>query len=1012
VESERWDLVVCVVSGGRAPAALRAVQDRDAGRDPPLVIVADNFEEAAEASQRLGGTVCLRGRGFAHLGPAIERGVREAAQRGAREEAAQFEDGQRAVLELISRGGDLREMLERIVRLIEEQAEGMFCSILVLDRERGTLHHGAAPSLPRALVESIDGSRIGPQAGSCGAAAYLREPVVVEDIGTHPNWVPYRHLVLPAGLRACWSSPILASTGGDVLGTFAMYYRDPRPPTERERSWVGRAAHLAAIAISRDRAERAVRQADARYRQIVDTAHEGVWLIDADARTLLVNRRTASLLGYQEHELLGRRIVDFMDEDSRAAAEGRFIRRMRTISEQYQFRFCRRDGTYFWALLSGSPIRDERGEVVGALGMLTDITELKRTERALRQSEAEFRVVFENAAIGMALADRDGRLVRTNPALQSFLGYDEGELSGRRFSEFSHPDDAQADAELHRSLTRGESPSYQMEKRFVRKDGAVVWGRLTASLVRPAQGKPHFAIGMIEDVTDRRRMEEAVRASERLRTMMYASVTDILFYVGVEPGNQFRFLSVNPAFLSSTGLPEHEVVNRRVEEVIPEPSRGVVLANYLRSIQERRTITWDEVSAYPAGLKYGEVSITPIFDADGRCTNLVGTVHDVTERRRAEERLARQAALLDEANDAITVRDLDGIIQYWNRGAERLYGWSSAEMIGRNVRDVLYRDPSQFDGARLRLLEKGAWSGELAHVNRAGRPITVDSSWTLIRDDQGRPRAVLGISSNITTQKELEAQVVRAQRLQSVGTLAGGIAHDFNNVLTVIGSGVQLALSELPPEHPARPPLADVEQAAAHGAELTRQILTFSRGDRPRRTIVELDRVVAEALALLRASIPRAVEVKTHFDPDAPEVLADPIQLQQIVMNLGSNAAQAMNGSGTLEVRVERVALDQPLAAGAALLPPGRYTRLVVSDTGPGMDEATLERIFDPFFTTKPPGQGTGLGLSVVHGLVHSHGGGIVVHSAPGKGAEFAVYFPAAAVPSRADHPPSQQATP
>ena len=689
--------------------------------------------------------------------------------------AQAFEDGQRAILEAIATGRPLPEVLERIVLLIEQQAEGLYCSILLLDRDRGTVHHGAAPHLPRELVAGIDGSPIGPQAGSCGAAAYLGKAVVVEDIGTHPNWADYRHLVLPAGLRACWSSPIFASAGGDVLGTFAVYYREPRGPTSLERGWVDGATYLAAIAISRDRAERAVRQADARYRQIVDTAYEGVWLIDADARTLLVNDRAAKLLGFDADELIGRNILDFMDQPSREAAEGSFIQRVRTVSDQHQFRFRHKDGSYFWALISGSPIRDDKGQTAGALCMISDITELKSTEQALRQSEAEFRVVFENAGIGMALAGRDGKLLRTNPALQRFLGYSESELCARNFSDFTHPDDLHSDHDLYDRMTTGATESYQDERRYLRKDGAVLWGRLTATVVRPDKGKPLLAIGMIENVTDRRRMEEAVRSSERLRALIYDSVTDVLFYLGVEPDGRYRFLSVNQAFLRATGLAEQQVVGRTVDQVIPEPALSKVLGHYTRAIREHRTVTWDEVTPYPAGTKYGEVSITPLFDGEGGCTNLVGTVHDVTDRRKAEERLAAQAAMLDRAKDAILVRDVDGLVQSWNRGAERLYGWSSAEAIGRNVQESDLRGSAGVRAKRAPACwSRGNGRASCAQVTKAGKPLIVEGSWTLIRDDQGQPRSVVAIHTDITEKKRLEAQVIRAQRLDSLGAQAGG----------------------------------------------------------------------------------------------------------------------------------------------------------------------------------------------------------------------------------------------
>jgi PAS domain S-box-containing protein len=995
--SERWDAVVCVFQGTRAPSALRALRDREAGVDPELLIVADAFEDAAEAAQRFGATVCLRARGFSHLGPAVERALRERAARVEREAVRRFEREQRIVLEHIAAGRALSEVLEEIVLLIERQSDQMSCSILLLDAESKRVRHGAAPNLPRELVQGIDGAQIGPREGSCGAAAYLREPVIIDDIGTHPNWTNYRHLALPFGLRACWSSPILDAPGGGVLGTFAMYYRTVRKPDPREQTWVACATSLAAIAISRDRAERAARRADARYRQIVDTASEGVWLLDTNARTLFVNQRTAKMLGYSADELLGRPITEFMDDSSRRAAEGNFVQRLRTANEQYEFRFRRKDRSVFWALVSGSPIHDEKREVAGALGMITDITALKRTEQALRQSEAEVRVVFESAAIGMALVAADGCVLRSNAALQQFLGCDETEIAARKFTDFSHPDDLESDLTLHQSFRSGTRQTFQSDKRYVRRDGAVVWGRLTASLVQPQKDRPRSVIAMVEDVTERRAMEEAVRSSERLRALMYTAVSDVLYYVGVEPGPRFRFLSVNPAFLRSTGLREDQVVGRTLEEVIPEPSRALVVENYLRAIHERRTITWDEVSAYPSGVKYGEVSIAPLFDDNGACTNLVGTVHDVTERRVAEQRVAEQAALLDKAKDAIVVRDLDGVVQYWNAGAERVYGWSSGETIGRNLLALVYRDTTALERAQQCLIEDGHWSGELVQFTKAGRRIIVECSWTLIRDERAHIPSVLIINTDITARKNLEAQVLHAQRLDSLGALAGGVAHDFNNLLTVILASLELTLAELPKEQLAHRVLSEAEVAANRGAELVRQLLTFSRREESNRRIVRLQPLVAEALGLLRVTLPRAVRLETQFGPDVPEVLADPTQIHQVVMNLGTNAIQAMaERGGRLELRLQRVVLEAALSAHSTVLRPGTYAQLVVADTGTGIDMATLDHIFDPFFTTKGPGEGTGLGLSVVHGIVKSHEGGIVVHSAPNRGTEFDLYFPVA----------------
>jgi len=755
-----WDVVLCSFDGAHPPTALRALRDwrESVGPRtalPPILFLADSFAEVAEAAHRLGAGVCLRQQGPAHLGPALEDVLRESRRRRARARWTTFEAGQKAILEGIAAGRPLTDLLKHIALLIEGQADDMLCSILLLDDAGLRLRHGAAPHLPRPLVEGVDGVQIGPLAGSCGAAAYLREAVAVEDIGTHPNWTSYRHLALPFGLRACWSSPILPKPGADVLGTFAIYYREARGPLPLEREWVMGATHLAALAIQRDRAVRALRETEARYRQIEETVYEGIWVLDAHARTLFTNDRTAQLLGYSASELRGRYIRDFMHEASRSSAEGTSMDPLRSFTQQQELRFQRKDGTFFWALLNASAIRNLHGQSVGALATITDISELKQTEEALAQSQAEFAVAFEGAAAGMALLDEHGRLARSNAALQQLLKYDELELRSLSFSQLAHPVDRGLELEFHRHLLGGHLDTYHGEQRYRRKNGDIMWGRLTAWLIRPSQHSPLAVIVMVEDFTARRQLEETVRASERLRTLMYTTVADVLFYLEVTPEGSFRVLSVNPAFTRATGLSEAEIIGRNVTEIIPEPSCSLVLVHYWRAIRERRTIRWDEVTVYPAGKKYVEVTITPLFDGSGVCTNLVGTVNDITERRLAEQRVEAQAALLDQAQDAIAVCSVEGLVEYWNRGAEGLYGWTSAEAVGRNVLDLIYRERAAFERARQRLLDSGRWSGQLVQYDKAQRQRVVDSRWTLLRDEQQRPRAVLSINIDITDQTQL-----------------------------------------------------------------------------------------------------------------------------------------------------------------------------------------------------------------------------------------------------------------
>jgi PAS domain S-box-containing protein len=531
-----------------------------------------------------------------------------------------FERGQREVLELIAAGAPLSAQLEHIVLLIEAQAPGMVCSILLFDRDRKTLHTGAAPHLPLEFVRAIEGAKVGPNEGSCGAAACRNELVIVEDIATHENWANYRQLALPHGLRACWSSPI-RSVGKDVLGTFAMYFTQPRGPGPMEMHWVDRAAHIAAIAIERERSQ----------------------------------------------------------------------------------------------------------------------------------------------------------------------------------------------------------------------------------------------------------------AKQQLQ----------------------------------------------------------------------------------------------------------------------HERIATLAALLDQAHDAILVWDVRGAISYWNDGAERLYGWTSEAAHGQAVGPLIHRDPAQFEAALQSLMQSNVWRGELMQRTRTGKLLVIEASWSLLRDEQGNPKLVLAIHTDITGRRELELQVFRAQRLESLGVMASGIAHDFNNILTAISANAGLASVALDPSI-AREALTQIEHASERGAELVRQLFAFARQQEPKRKPVELAQIVMEALSLVRTLLPRNVEVRTAFAADVPRISADATQIHQVLVNLVTNAAHAMAQSGgVLGVRADRVVIDTPLAAQQLGLRLGTYARLQVSDTGTGMSEATLQRIFDPFFTTKAPSQGTGLGLAVVHGIVKDHQGAIVVHSTLGSGTVFEIYFPA-----------------
>jgi len=383
------------------------------------------------------------------------------------------------ILERIAVGAPLKEVLERIVLLIEQQGDGLG-SILLLDREQGRVVHGAAPNLPGEFSRAIEGAHIGPQAGSCGTAAYRGERVIVRDIETHPYWKDYRQFALPHGLRACWSSPIF-SPAREVLGTFAVYYPEPREPKEDELHWVDSATHLAAIAIMKNQGELALRRSEARYRQILETTHEGVISLDIDAKVKFANRRAGEMLGYGSSELLGRNVSELLDPSERRKVEAMLARRRRGMSDQYEVHMRTREGRDLWVIIASSAVVDESGEVAGMLGMLTDITHRKQTEVVLGRSEAELRTMFESAAIGMALVDPITRPVKCNPALEKFLAYSAAELGQTTLLELTHSDDCSRFWRKSACWTWVNTIPFKLKLAFIRRPGNML-GRGSRSL--------------------------------------------------------------------------------------------------------------------------------------------------------------------------------------------------------------------------------------------------------------------------------------------------------------------------------------------------------------------------------------------------------------------------------------------------------------------------------------------------------------------------------------------------
>jgi PAS domain S-box-containing protein len=376
---------------------------------------------------------------------------------------------------------------------------------------------------------------------------------------------------------------------------------------------------------------------------------------------------------------------------------------------------------------------------------------------------------------------------------------------------------------------------------------------------------------------------------------------------------------------------------------------------------------------------------------------MIGINMDITDRKLAEQKIQEQATLLDVASDAILVRDLEHRLLFWNQGAERLFGWTAAEVLGKNANQILYKQLSpQVQIALQTVMEQGEWQGELHKVTKAGKEIMTSSRWTLMCNEAGEPKSILTVDTDITEKKQLEAQFLRAQRLESIGVLASGIAHDFNNILTPVLTIAQLLPLKLQNSDPHTLELLHtLEDSARRGADLVKQIMAFARGSEGKRIPLQLGHLISEVARVVKRTFPKSIEVQTCVATPLALVLGDATQLHQVLMNLCVNARDAMPNGGVLTLATEMVCLDRDSARRQLEAQEGTYVVVTVADTGTGIPPDIFDRIFDPFFTTKAPGQGTGLGLSTVLGIVRNHNGFIQIASEVNQGTQFKVYLPA-----------------
>ncbi len=524
--------------------------------------------------------------------------------------------------------------------------------------------------------------------------------------------------------------------------------------------------------------------------------------------------------------------------------------------------------------------------------------------------------------------------------------------------------------------------------RWLRKDGRVIWTEQRNVAVYDSQNNLIAVEGIARDITERRANESALRLQSAALESTASGV--------VITDREGTIVWVNNAFSAMTGYNKDEIIGNNPRILKSGNQDPKFYRELWQTILSGNVWRGQLTNKRKDGTMYiEEQTITPVVE-DGRgISHFVAVKHDITERMNAERQLREQAALLDIVPDAIVIRDFDNCIRFWNKGAELIYGWKPEEVLGRKATGLMYRmGQDRFPTILERVLSRGEWAGELEHITSKGAPVTVQSRFALIRGTDGNPLSVLSVNTDVTEKKSFETQLLRAQRLESLGTLAGGIAHDLNNVLAPILMSFESIKRKLTDEK-AIHMLSVAESSAARGKQIVAQVLTFARGFESAKGPLQMRHLLHEIEQIARETFPRSIEIKTALARDLSMVLGDATQIHQMFMNLCVNARDAMPKGGTLRMSAANVELDEAFAIMRIGSQAGPHVVLEVSDTGEGIPKENLERIFDPFFTTKEVGKGTGLGLSTVHTIVKGHGGFIDVSSKPGSGTTFRIHLPA-----------------
>ncbi|MFN6534971.1 MAG: PAS domain S-box protein [Nostoc sp. EkiNYC01] len=776
-----------------------------------------------------------------------------------------------------------------------------------------------------------------------------------------------------------------------------------------------------------------------RYQDLFEFAPDGYLVTDAAGIIQEANRAATTLFGVVPEYLVNKPLILFIAQEDRHTFTTRLNNREQV--QEWEVYLKPRKKKPFPASIKMAAMYDSQGEQVGWRWLLCNISERQqvkealhqandelekrvaertfelvksnlllqqeisqrqRAEEALQQSENLYRQLIESQTDIIIRIDLQGRVTFANVAACQTFGWKQDEFRGQLLFEFIHPNDLPQVMENVTALVSSSDALTTGERRAFTVNG-IRWFQWKSIAIKDEKGEIVEIQGVGRDITeqqvalrDRQLAEESLRESEARLNLALETA-----HMGIWDRNLVDntvIWSANMGLLYGlprcTSCPPFEDYLNLVH---PEDRESVV-ANITRVIEQGRGTTEYRVVWADGSIHWLNCTSQVYYNQIGEPIRMLGTSRDITNRKLNEQKISEQAALLDIATDAILVRDFQSQILFWNKGAERMYGWLSTEVIGKSSVEILFQaeTQAQLEVPLKSVIETGFWQGELDKITKSGKKIVVESRWTLMQDANGKPKSILCVDTDITEKKQLQEQFFRTQRLESIGTLAGGIAHDLNNILTPILAAAQLLQDKFfQDEEHSEQLMALVESNAKRGATLVKQVLSFARGFKGERTIIQIEYLISEIIQIAQQTFPKSIEFSTAISEDIWAVTGDTTQLHQVLMNLIVNARDALPDGGNIEISAKNQFIDEAYTKMNLDAKVGNYIVITVADNGIGIAAETLDKIFEPFFTTKEVNRGTGLGLSTALGIIKSHSGFIKVSSRVGKGSKFKLFLPA-----------------